>query len=97
MDRKVLVIPTDKLFSLIPYFQGFWPVKRGVLRILEENSMWLDRKQAEEDPAFKQLIGYCVISWIRQKNLRLSESQTRREVPGEKASRQMVHRDRRPY
>lgn len=32
--------------------------------MLEENSMWLDKEQAENDPAFKQLIGYCVLtSW----------------------------------
>lgn len=62
MGKQVLVVPTDKLFNLIPYFQGFLACKRGILRILEENSMWLDRKQAEEDPSFKQLIGYCAIT-----------------------------------
>jgi len=61
MERTVLVIKTARLFELVPYFQGFSACKSEIIGLLEENSVWLNKKQAEEDPTFKQLIGYCAI------------------------------------
>lgn len=59
--REVLVIETKVLFQLINYFQGFSIRNPDLLGILENNSTWLDKEEAEKNPKFKQLVGYCAI------------------------------------
>lgn len=60
--REILVIETDKLFKLIGgYFQGFSVLPAEILGILEENCHWMNKGEAEESPAFKQIIGYSAI------------------------------------
>jgi predicted NUDIX family phosphoesterase len=59
--EQVLVVPT-KLFHTLGHFQGF---SRDTARYLDEllspdNTRYLPRELAEQDPSFKQLIPYVV-------------------------------------
>ena len=60
-EREVLVIRTIKLFGLISYFQGFSLLPADILATIEANAQWLNKERAENDPNFKQLIGYTTI------------------------------------
>lgn len=61
-ERQVLVIPLDKLNSIIPKFTGFSPVKsNGLVEKIERNAIWLNKNEAEKNKKFKQLIGYTVV------------------------------------
>jgi predicted NUDIX family phosphoesterase len=65
MSEKILVVETEKLFvGERMRFQGYLPygyltieVMVNALRHLEER----DRDEIEEDPAYKQIIPYCII------------------------------------
>lgn len=64
MIEHVLVVPTA-LFCEIGYFQGF---SREVARYRDvlfkaENLQFLPRTEAEQNPAFKQLIPYMIFSY----------------------------------
>lgn len=61
-ERIVLVIETRKLFEIMGgYFQGFKLLQPGIIGMLEMNSCWLKKSQAEKDPRFKQFIGYISV------------------------------------
>lgn len=58
----ILVIETPRLFGLINgYFEGFSPLPEEILGMLDNNCFWMDKDKAEEDPNFKQIIGYSAI------------------------------------
>jgi predicted NUDIX family phosphoesterase len=65
--EQVLVIPTQVL-AAAGLFQGFSPRTDHYLsRLLDpQHLQYLRRAQAEEDPAFKQIIPYVVLRWRDQ-------------------------------
>src|SRR5262245_1010498 len=67
-DEQVLVVPTQLVFSSMrPPFNGFRP--GGVDELVssvQQHGFFAPRKQAEEDPALKQIIPYGVLAWNRQ-------------------------------
>lgn len=63
MEELVFAIPTNDLWELIPYEeQGLTKVNGGVLDIIIGNGLFRNRGELEEDPSFKQIIPYAIIS-----------------------------------
>ena len=63
-QEDVLVVPR-KLLEQVGMFQGFSSEVERYLPILLDptQTLWKPRAEAEDDPSFKQLIPYCVLSW----------------------------------
>jgi predicted NUDIX family phosphoesterase len=66
--ERVLVLPTSLLHERGGSFQGFTPQTDRFLPWLLDPAhlRYLPRSQAEDDPAFKQLIPYVVLRWRDQ-------------------------------
>jgi len=63
MEELVFAFSTDELWKLIPYEEkGLIKENSEVLRRIVQNGLFLRRSELEEDPAFKQIIPYAVIS-----------------------------------
>ena len=63
MKELVFAIPTDKLWELVPYKeQGFARLDAVVLEKLIQQGLFRKRGELEEDPSFKQIIPYGIIS-----------------------------------
>lgn len=63
MEELVFAIPTDKLWKLLPYKEkGLISGSGDVLRRIVQNGLFRKRSELEEDPSFKQVIPYAVIS-----------------------------------
>jgi predicted NUDIX family phosphoesterase len=63
MEELVFAIPTDKLWKLIPYLKkGLIKENSEVLKGIVQNGLFRKRSELEEDPSFKQIISYAVIS-----------------------------------
>jgi predicted NUDIX family phosphoesterase len=63
MDELVFAIPTAELWKLIPYKEkGLIRGNSDVLRKIVQNGLFLKRSELEEDPSFKQIIPYAIIS-----------------------------------
>jgi predicted NUDIX family phosphoesterase len=62
--EDVLVVPRS-LFDRVGAFQGFCGDAAAYLPALLDprHTSWRPRATVEDDPAFKQLIPYCVLSW----------------------------------
>ena len=63
-QEDVLVVPRS-LLEQAGMFQGFCSeVDRYLSQLLDPSqTRWMPRAAAEEDPSFKQLIPYCLLSW----------------------------------
>ncbi|MFM9194986.1 MAG: phosphoesterase [Planctomycetia bacterium] len=63
-QEDVLVVPRS-LLERAGIFQGFCGDTAGYLPLLLDptHTSWRPRASVEEDPSFKQLIPYCVLSW----------------------------------
>ena len=63
-QEDVLVVPRS-LLQQAGMFQGFCSEVDRYLSLLLDPSQtrWMPRAAAEEDPSFKQLIPYCLLSW----------------------------------
>jgi predicted NUDIX family phosphoesterase len=63
-QEDVLVVPRA-LFDEVGAFQGFCGDTAAYLsRLLDpRHTSWRPRATVEDDPSFKQLIPYCVLSW----------------------------------
>ena len=63
-QEDVLVIPRS-LLEQVGMFQGFCEEVDRYLAVLLDpaQTRWMPRAAAEEDPSFKQLIPYCLLSW----------------------------------
>ena len=63
-QEDVLVVPRSVL-EQAGLFQGFCrDVEKYLPILLDPNqTRWLPREKAEEDPSFKQLIPYCLLAW----------------------------------
>ena len=63
MDELVFAIPTVELWNLIPYKEkGLIPGNSDVLNRIVQNGLFRKRNELEEDPSFKQIIPYAIIS-----------------------------------
>jgi predicted NUDIX family phosphoesterase len=63
LDELVLAIPTDEFWDLITYKEkGLINGNRAVLKKIVQNSLIRKRNELEEDPSFKQIISYAIIS-----------------------------------
>ena len=63
MDELVFAIPTDELWELIPYKEaGLIIGNSEVLIKIIQNGVFRKRSELEEDPSFKQLIPYAILS-----------------------------------
>jgi predicted NUDIX family phosphoesterase len=63
MDELVLAYPTEELWKLIAYKEkGLISGNSDVLKTIVQNGLFLKRSELEEDPAFKQIISYAIIS-----------------------------------
>jgi predicted NUDIX family phosphoesterase len=63
-QEDVLVVPRS-LFEQAGIFQGFHGDTAAYLPLLLDprHTSWRPRASVEEDPSFKQLIPYCVLTW----------------------------------
>ena len=63
MEELVLAIPTDELWQLLTYEEkGLIRGTSEVLKMIIQNSLFLRRSELEENPSFKQIIPYAIIS-----------------------------------
>ena len=63
MEELVLVYPTDQLWKIITYKKkGLIRGNSEVLKRIVQNGLFLRRSELEEDPSFKQIIPYAIIS-----------------------------------
>ena len=62
--EDVLVVPRW-LFDQVGAFQGFCADAASYVPLLLDprHTNWRPRASVEEDPSYKQLIPYCVLSW----------------------------------
>ncbi len=63
MEELVFALPTDKLWKLISYKEkGLIKENSEVLKRIIQNGLFRKRNELEEDPSFKQIIPYAIIS-----------------------------------
>lgn len=63
MDELVFAIPTAGLWELLPYKElGLINGHSELLKTIVQKGLFRERKVLEEDPSFKQIIPYAVIS-----------------------------------
>jgi len=63
MEELVFAFPTDEFWKLIPYKKkGLIKENSEVLKWIVQNGLFRKRNELEEDPSFKQIIPYAVIS-----------------------------------
>jgi len=62
-DEIVFAVPTDEFWELITYKeQGLINGNRDLLTRIVQNGLFRKRNELEEDPSFKQIIPYAIIS-----------------------------------
>jgi predicted NUDIX family phosphoesterase len=63
MEELVFAFPTDGLWKLLTYEKkGLIKGNSEVLKTIVQNGQFLRRSELEEDPSFKQIIPYAIIS-----------------------------------
>ena len=63
MDELAFAFPTEALWKLMTYKQkGLIKGNSEVLKKIVQNGLFLRRSELEEDPSFKQIIPYAIIS-----------------------------------
>jgi predicted NUDIX family phosphoesterase len=63
MEELVFAFPTDEFWKLITYKEkGLIKGNSEVLKWIIQNGLFLKRGELEEDPSFKQIIPYAIIS-----------------------------------
>jgi predicted NUDIX family phosphoesterase len=63
MEEIVFAFPTADLWKLIPYKEkGLIKGNSEVLKKIVQHGLFLRRNEVEEDPYFKQIISYAIIS-----------------------------------
>lgn len=82
--EQVLVVPT-RVFHALGYFQGFCAEAPRYLDELlsPENTRYLPRDKAEQDPSYKQLIPYVILAHTEPSGRRLVFQYTRGKGQGE--------------
>jgi predicted NUDIX family phosphoesterase len=63
MEESVFAFPTDEFWKLLTYKrQGLIKGNSEILKRIVQNGLFLRRSELEEDPSFKQIIPYAIIS-----------------------------------
>jgi len=63
LEELVFALPTDKLWELLTYKEkGLIKEDGEVLKKIIQNGLFRKRSEMEEDPSFKQIIPYAIIS-----------------------------------
>jgi predicted NUDIX family phosphoesterase len=63
LEESVFAIPTDELWKLLTYKEkGLIKENSEILRRVIQNGLFRRRSELEEDPSFKQIIPYAIIS-----------------------------------
>jgi predicted NUDIX family phosphoesterase len=63
MEELVFAFPTDELWKLMTYKKkGLIEGNSDVLKRIVQDGLFLKRSELEEDPSFKQIIAYAIIS-----------------------------------
>jgi predicted NUDIX family phosphoesterase len=63
MDELVFAFPTEALWKLMTYTKkGLIRENSEALKKIVQNGLFLRRSELEEDPSFKQIISYAIIS-----------------------------------
>jgi predicted NUDIX family phosphoesterase len=63
MEELVFAFPTDELWKLITYKEkGLIKGNSEVLKSIVQNGQFLRRSELEQDPSFKQIIPYAIIT-----------------------------------
>jgi len=63
MEEIVFAFPTDYLWKLVPYEEkGLIRGNSEVLKRIVQDGLFRKRSELEEDPSFKQIIPYAIIS-----------------------------------
>jgi predicted NUDIX family phosphoesterase len=63
IEESVFAVPTHELWEIIPYIkQGLIPGNSEVLKTIVKNGLFRKRSELEQDPSFKQIIPYAVLS-----------------------------------
>ncbi|MBU1012354.1 MAG: hypothetical protein KKG99_05065 [Bacteroidetes bacterium] len=63
MEELVFAFPTDELWKLMTYKKkGLIKENSEILKRIVQNGQFLRRSELEEDPSFKQIIPYAIIS-----------------------------------
>ena len=63
MEELVFAFPTDEFWKLMPYNKkGLIKGNSEVLKRIVQDGLFLRRSELEEDPSFKQIIPYAIIS-----------------------------------
>ncbi|MDX2445414.1 MAG: hypothetical protein QNK30_16585 [Bacteroidales bacterium] len=77
MDELVFAIPTVELWDLMTYKEkGLIPGNSDVLKRVVQNGLFRKRNELEEDPSFKQIIPYAIISYKEPKRSGVRRSQS---------------------
>ena len=77
MGESVFAIPTEELWKLIAYKEkGLIKGNSEVLKRLVQNGLFRKRTELEEDPSFKQIIPYAIISNKEPECSGVSQSQS---------------------
>ena len=84
MEELVFAFPTEELWNLLTYKeQGLIYGKSDSLKMIVQKGLFRKRNELEEDPSFKQIIPYAVISnkepeprswWDKLRGVRQSQS-----------------------
>jgi predicted NUDIX family phosphoesterase len=63
LEELVFAIPTEELWKLLPYKEkGLIKEDSEVLQQIVQNGLFRQRSELEEDPSYKQVIPYAIIS-----------------------------------
>jgi len=63
VEELVFAIPTGHLWTLLPYTEkGLIKGNSDVLNRIMQNGLFRERSELEENPAFKQIIPYAILS-----------------------------------
>ena len=76
-EELVFAFPTDEFWKLMTYRKkGLIKENSEVLKRIVQNGLFLRRSELEEDPSFKQLIPYAIISNKEPKRSGVRQSQS---------------------
>jgi predicted NUDIX family phosphoesterase len=77
MEELVFAFPTEDLWKLVTYKKkGLIKDNGEVLKKVVQNGQFLQRSELEEDPSFKQIIPYAIISNNEPERIGVRQSQS---------------------
>jgi predicted NUDIX family phosphoesterase len=77
IEELVFAFPTDEFWKLMTYKKkGLIKGNNEVLKRIVQNGLFLRRSELEEDPSFKQIIPYAIISYKEPERSGVRQSQS---------------------